>query len=319
MGIDIKVSTGTEGVIISVQNGNSNSADYTGGAIVIGPIVIDDSVPADPNGAGPGGGGPGINPGPGPGGGGPGINPGPAPGGGGPGINPGPAPGGGGPGINPGPGPGGGGPGINPGPGPGGGWFGSGGIVVIGPIVIAGARAGGAPSSVPSTFPLKHQEEANWCWAAVAQAVRAFFYPAELLTQCSIAGTVLTAENPASVPFSCCQDPDQCDIPAPLQDALTVTNNLRATMQGQVLTFEQIKAELTGPVPKPVCVRIEWPNGGAHFIAIYGYREFTSGIRQVLVADPLLQEGTASYVLYEDLLDFYDQYGSWSDTFLVKA
>ncbi|HUJ51427.1 MAG TPA: papain-like cysteine protease family protein [Bryobacteraceae bacterium] len=175
------------------------------------------------------------------------------------------------------------------------------------------------PSFVPSTFPLNHQDEANWCWAAVAQAVRAFFYPAALLTQCSIAGNVLTAEYPASVPFNCCQNPDQCDLPAPLQDALTVTNNLRSILQGQVLTFEQIKAELTGAVPKPVCVRIEWPNGGAHFIAIYGYREFTSGVRQVLVADPLFQDGTAAYVLYEDLLDFYDQYGSWSDTFLVKA
>ena len=317
MGIDIKVSNGTDGLIISVQNANSNSAnsngDGSGGAIVIGPIVIDDSVPVDPSSAGPGGGGPGISPGPGPGGGGPGISPGPGPGGSG--ISPGPGPGGSG--ISPGPGPGG--SGISPGPGPGGGGFGSGGIVVIGPIVIAGARAGGVPYFVPSTFPLKHQEEANWCWAAVTQAVRAFFYPAALLTQCSIAGTVLAAEYPASTPFSCCQDPDQCDIPAPLQDALTVTNNLRSTMQGQVLTFEQIKAELTGTTPKPVCVRIEWANGGAHFIAIYGYREFTSGIRQVLVADPLFQDGTAAYVLYEDLLDFYDQYGRWSDTFLVKA
>ncbi|HLH00953.1 MAG TPA: papain-like cysteine protease family protein [Bryobacteraceae bacterium] len=302
MAIEIRVSRGTDGVTLSILNGTSGGAIGPEPAVVVGPIVIDQSGTDPATGPANGGGGPGTNPPPGP--------------GGGPGINPPPGPGGGGPGINPPPGPGGGGPGTNPPPGPGGSAFGSG-LVVIGPIVITGAGGGAAPNFIPSTFPLKHQEMAYWCWVAVTEAVKEYFSPSTKLTQCEVATAVLTATKQIGANTNCCTDSAACNVPATLQDALGVTHNLHCAIRGP-LTWEDIKTQLGGTPRKPICVRIEWDDhAGGHFIAIYGYREFTSGIRQVLVADPLFPEGTAAYVLYEDILNFYDQFGYWSDTFLV--
>lgn len=337
MAIEISISTSSGSVTIAVNgggsaqvagNGNTGSGPNAGGN---GGILPD---------PGPGGNG-GILPDPGPGGNG-GILPDPGPGGGGAGsallvvgpivvgrscpggasspgaggnggILPDPGPGGNG-GILPDPGPGGNG-GILPDPGPGGGGFGSG-VVVIGPIVIAGTCAGTAPAKVPSTFPLEHQEKAYWCWAAVALAVKEYFSPATNLTQCSLAKKVLVAKEDLDPATDCCQPDSRCNSPAKLQDALAMTNNLSSIQPP--LAWDDIKAQLSYALPRPVCVRIEWDDhSGAHFIAIYGYREFTSGVRQVLVADPLFTAGTAAYVLYEDVLNFYDQFGYWSHTFLV--
>ncbi len=163
-------------------------------------------------------------------------------------------------------------------------------------------------------FSMQQQLESEWCWAAVAQAIKTFFSPTAELTQCRIAQPVLTVEQSIAAATNCCENPAACNVPATLQDALNVTQNLNKIVDSSV-PFDQVKSELTDG--HPIGVRIQWSNGQAHFIAIDGYREFSSGAQQVLVADPLMPNGSASYIYYEDLVDFYDQDGAWSATFLV--
>ena len=165
-----------------------------------------------------------------------------------------------------------------------------------------------------AVFVMQQQQESEWCWAAVSQAIKTFFSPTSALTQCTIAHPVLTMEQSIPAGTNCCENPTACNVPATLQDALKVTQNLNLIVDSSV-SFEQVKSELSDG--HPIGVRIQWSNGSAHFIAIDGYREFSSGEQQVLVADPLMPDGSASYIDYDDLLDFYDQDGTWSATFLV--
>ena len=163
-------------------------------------------------------------------------------------------------------------------------------------------------------FSMQQQLESEWCWAAVAQAIKTFFsptaeaHPVQDRSTGTHRGTIHRRSHELlreSRPHAMC---------ATLQDALNVTQNLNKIVDSSV-PFDQVKSELTDG--HPIGVRIQWSNGQAHFIAIDGYREFSSGAQQVLVADPLMPNGSASYIYYEDLVDFYDQDGAWSATFLV--
>jgi hypothetical protein len=213
-------------------------------------------------------------------------------------------------------------------------------VVVIGPIVISssGAIQSIATSSSQAEhkkktltpepgkglgetrhghFAMQRQKEGNWCWAAVAQAIKSYFSPMVEVEQCAIARPVLEKEGVPHAKNACAR-PDQFDFTATLQDALScpVTDNLRLTLPETCLEFERLKAELDAG--RPVAARIDWGDGNGHFIAIDGYREFSSGAHQVLVADPLWPDGTAAYVWYDDLVNNYDGAGRWSDSFLLK-
>jgi hypothetical protein len=156
------------------------------------------------------------------------------------------------------------------------------------------------------------QLEPNWCWAAVTAAVKNFFSGGPTLQQCQVATPVLTREHPTDA-FDCCANPDQCDIPAFLQDALAVSGNLSGPPLSGHLVFESVKDELDAG--RPIGVRIQWPNGGGHFIVIDGYREFTEGAPLVHVADPQYRP---CYHSYHDLVRRYQGVGVWTDTFLLK-
>src|SRR5262249_26671070 len=149
-------------------------------------------------------------------------------------------------------------------------------------------------------FVMRRQQEGNWCWAAVAQAIKRYFSPATALEQCAIVSPVLEEQRGLSDP-DVCGKPGHFDMTARLQDALStsVTDNLRLTLPRTALAFDRLKTELNAG--KPVAARIDWGNGSGHFIAIDGYREFSSGATQALVADPLWPDGTATYVWYDDL------------------
>ena len=64
----------------------------------------------------------------------------------------------------------------------------------------------------------------------------------------------------------------------------------------------------------PVGVRIVWPEGGAHFVALSGYVVFSSGEQKVLVQDPLYGPSVQDY---SSLQGQYIYQGTWHDTYLV--
>jgi hypothetical protein len=152
---------------------------------------------------------------------------------------------------------------------------------------------------------MQTQIEDEWCWAAVAVSVDHYFNPASTKTQCQVAQAVLANEG-------CCGNPDSCDDPAKLQDALNNVQRLNRIVL-RALLFSEIQASLNAFLP--VCARIAWANGGAHFVAIDGWSG-TADNPQVHVADPLFPDSTVGY---NEFVSAYQGSGQWTATFLVKA
>jgi hypothetical protein len=232
-------------------------------------------------------------------------------------------------------------------PGPGGNPPGSG-VVVIGPIVLCGATSSHAaaapgvapPAPVPARaaapvpppaaratallgalpatlrhFTMQPQEEHFWCWAAVAASIYQFLDPTSSAnwTQGTLATPVLQQEGSIPARVDCSQTPDLCNFPAKLDDALAVAENLKEVLPDEYLTFANLQQWVDNQLP--VCARIVWFGGGAHFIALDGYRVFSLGAQQVHVQDPLYGP---SFQFYDDLVSQYPPGGNWQDTYLVK-
>lgn len=159
------------------------------------------------------------------------------------------------------------------------------------------------PVQASRFFQMETQQESEWCWAAVSVSVDHYYRPDSYSTQCEIASQVIEGD--------CCAQPQQFDEPERLQDALGAVGRL-GSITGR-LTFEQLKAEIDAG--RPVCIRIEWDGGGAHFLALDGYRVLQSGARTVDVADPFYADST------NDFDAFPSQYhggGAWTATFLTR-
>jgi hypothetical protein len=156
------------------------------------------------------------------------------------------------------------------------------------------------------TFPMEKQEEADWCWNAVAVSVEHYFNPQSTLTQEHFAEQVFgKALNEG---FALAQA---------LQDLERYNGAL-----GGAIQFDDIQRQLDKNLP--VCVRIEWYEGGAHFVVITGYGRSPGGDPLVYVSDPILQSGN---VIIWDYASFVEAYspsyakgaeGAWVDTYFVK-
>jgi hypothetical protein len=159
------------------------------------------------------------------------------------------------------------------------------------------------------------QQEDEWCWAAVAVSISCYLDPDSepAWTQATLATKVLQEEGKISAAVNCSENPDLCDCPASLTDALTATGNFSQTLAAP-LSFASLKQQIDNGMP--VCAQIDWFDGGAHAIALDGYRMYTSGAQAVLVQDPLNQSG---FHFYDDLVNDYPPGGTWAATFLVKA
>jgi hypothetical protein len=300
---DIQVVNGT--VKITVGGSQANAA-------VIGPIVLDGSSMQGQGGQG--GEGPAVPPG--------------KTGGEGPAVPPGKT-GGEGPAVPPG----------NTGGGRPGGGSGSCGPVVIGPIVItgcSGTASSGATGSKAVTvnppaptdelikrklgaFTMEPQKESNWCWAAVAVSIHDFLDPeGEPWTQPTLATQLLIDQGIKSP--GCVDRPKSriCNRPEALDVALAITRNLRhkGALFNQHLTFDCIQDWVKAQFP--VGARIVWRDGGAHFIALDGYKVTTSGHRMVHVQDPNdYPTSSPGFLDYDTLVEDYGEAGFWNDTYLV--
>ena len=169
----------------------------------------------------------------------------------------------------------------------------------------AAPQAAAPQPSLP--FTIQRQEQSDWCWAAVAASISAYFNPTAALTQCRIATDVLHLQANA-----CCASPADCNTPEMLQHALTVTGNLALPPFDAFPTFDSLKAHTDAD--NPVCARIQWEGGGGHFIVIDECYVSSSGEQIVHVADPL--HGPVHY-RYDEVVNGYMGAGSWTDTFLV--
>lgn len=156
------------------------------------------------------------------------------------------------------------------------------------------------------TFPMEHQKETDWCWDAVAVSIEHFFDPHSDLTQEAFAEKVLG--QPSNEPWY-------------LSEALNDLGKLNGSLQGP-LSFAQIQEQLDQNLP--VCARIAWDEGGAHFVVISGY-DVSGGTPKVHISDPLLTNSNVvtwdyeSFVLaYDPKYGYVQAEGQWDQTCLVK-
>jgi hypothetical protein len=83
-------------------------------------------------------------------------------------------------------------------------------------------------------------------------------------------------------------------------------------MAPQVAEFQTVDREIDGK--RPLGVRVAWSGGGAHFVAIGGYRELPE--QYVHIEDPWYGP---SDVAYNTLLSGYQGSGSWTHTYWTKS
>ncbi len=156
------------------------------------------------------------------------------------------------------------------------------------------------------TFTIQHQQQTNWCWAAVAVSVSLYYNSASGWTQCSLANAELGQTT-------CCANGStaQCNQPWYLDRALTRTANLSSWVSGSV-GLSTVEQEVDAA--RLVGVRIGWSGGGGHFVVIEGYQE--NGAGYVYIEDPWYG---ASYVGYDTLRTAYQGSGSWTHTYYTRS
>ncbi|HET7230647.1 MAG TPA: papain-like cysteine protease family protein [Longimicrobium sp.] len=155
------------------------------------------------------------------------------------------------------------------------------------------------------TFTMQGQQQTEWCWAAVAASVSAYFNPQSTWTQCAIV---------QSQQLTGCTD---CSTPACNQEwylswALSQTGNLAST-QRSTEPYHIVTGEVNAS--RPLCCRIAWKCGGAHYVALYGYHTVRLA-RYVDVADPLYGESTYAFGVFTNA---YQHAGSWANTYFVQS
>src|SRR5262245_50136888 len=114
------------------------------------------------------------------------------------------------------------------------------------------------------SFAMQHQQQTQWCWAAVSTSVSLYYDPSSTWTQC----TVVNAELGQT---TCCNNGSSaaCNQPWYLDLALTRTGNLTA-VTGGTTTFAGIRSEIDAG--RLLGVRIGWSGGGGHFVVLEGYK-----------------------------------------------
>ncbi|MET4455462.1 papain-like cysteine protease family protein [Bradyrhizobium sp. RT3b] len=139
-------------------------------------------------------------------------------------------------------------------------------------------------------FHLEYQEKTNWCWAALALSVAKTYDPSTPYSQCEIANGELDRVD-------CCNQgkDDPCNVFGYLMSSLNRVDhfekwNIRRPKKSKRLAHQvrhEIRAEIRSEIDngRPICARIVWKGGGAHFISIYGYAADTE-FDAVAIADP---------------------------------
>jgi hypothetical protein len=149
-----------------------------------------------------------------------------------------------------------------------------------------------------------HQEQEQWCWAAVAQTVEEQM-GAGTFDQCNVVS--YTLNNAAGV---CCGDKAStaaCNQPYYVDRAMQTFSVWFATYNYQVALNDLVNQAYQGfPVP----IRIGYPDHG-HFVLIYGATQ--DGY--LYIWDP---GGSGSkYVLAYSAVQKYSG-GTWTDTFYAR-
>jgi hypothetical protein len=160
-------------------------------------------------------------------------------------------------------------------------------------------------------FSMQPQAQPNWCWAAVAASVAAFFDAATHQTQCLIANAQLRRQD-------CCGSgaSGPCNVYGFLASALNRVRHLKVWHPSVCAPLNEVRSEIDAK--RPLCARVAWDSGGAHFVTIVGYlpdSDAVAGSEMIAVEDPLWG---SSDVPYDVLRVGYRYDGRWTDSYFTK-
>ena len=163
---------------------------------------------------------------------------------------------------------------------------------------------GGVPVWKSLSFVVQHQQQNEWCWAAVTASLSLYYDASSPWTQGSIVNDQFgqtTCTFNGSAPA--------CNRPWYLDVALTRTGNLAQT-QPNYVSIDLLRGEVDGG--RPIAVRVGWATGGGHFLTLLGY----SDENWVEIQDPWFGQSTLDY---DHFRTAYQGSGTWTHSFLTKG
>ena len=161
------------------------------------------------------------------------------------------------------------------------------------------------------SFPLQHQEQSNWCWAALAVSVAQYYDPeTPWTTQCDLAGT--------EIGVNCCPtgtDPSHCNVPLTLPRGLNRVGHYAGRISDRPAKRIQIKEEIDAG--RPLCAAISFAGTSiVHFVVISAY-SWTPTSFTVTVEDPISGHWTDLHL--DDLkTDYGADHGFWTFTYWTE-
>jgi len=159
------------------------------------------------------------------------------------------------------------------------------------------------PGDVRLQFAMQPQERTNWCWAAVAASVAAFYQPGTDWTP------ILVAENELGR-SDCCgsRGSRPCNVYWYVNKALARVGHFESMITATA-SFEEVSAAID--MGRPVGIWVTWRGGGAHFLVIDGVLMNDS----YAVDDPTYGESDISELA---LKTAYQTRGTWKWTYFTK-
>jgi hypothetical protein len=156
-------------------------------------------------------------------------------------------------------------------------------------------------------FTIEHQQQTEWCWAAVSKSVASFFDSPPTWTQCSIANAELGQVD-------CCANGSSpsCNCSWYLDRALSRVKHLRSMSTGS-----SGKPTIENEVDQnlPIGARIGWSGGGGHFVAIYGYDDSDATKLLIVIGDPWYG---VSIVDFDVFVSDYLGSGAWTHSYFIQ-
>lgn len=166
-----------------------------------------------------------------------------------------------------------------------------------------------------SGLAVEHQQQTNWCWAAVSNSVSHFYDAASTWTECSIANAELGQST-------CCTNGSSaaCNQAWYLDKALTRVGRLQSWASG-TLSFATVQSLINSG--HPPCARQGWSGGGGHFVAISCYFEGILGkwsgagstAKRVRITDPWYGDSIVDYTVF---VSGYQGTGSWTHSYRTQ-
>ncbi|MER6914562.1 papain-like cysteine protease family protein [Streptomyces sp. NPDC000594] len=154
-------------------------------------------------------------------------------------------------------------------------------------------------------FSMQGQLKSNWCWAAVAASVSAYYHPGAAWAQCDVANSNLGRSD-------CCGTPpgDPCNVTSVLDVPLGIVgcfDRMVGTATSQVEIITEVGAG------RPLCIRVQWSDGGGHFLSAIGYVDDADSVD--IVDDPIYGR---TFLLHSVLRTAYQGSGTWTHTYYTR-